>query len=277
MSKVPQLEEILEAPAPHAHVVQLYGSDDRTLAHHVSLYLIEGLKRREGLLVIATEEHTASFIEEMARLGADPEAAVGDGQLVLLDAEATLARFMTAGQPDWNLFESTIKAAINDLQSQPRQAGLRAYGEMVGVLWNAGKYAAAIRLEQFWNRLLGSHSFNLFCAYPIDVFSSEFQIAALDALLCAHTHVVPAGVAGDLETAVNRSMDDILGRRAEGLRSLMDANFRPAWAVIPRAEANILWIRNNLPDEAESILGRAKHYYHASHFRSTVVDAQRPQ
>jgi hypothetical protein len=271
---MPLLDEILEARDTHAHVVQLYGSDERTLAHHVSLYLVDGLKRLEGLLVIATEEHTEKFIQEMARLGADPEAAVGEGQLVFLDAEATLARFMTAGQPDWHLFESAIKTAIGDLQARPRLGGLRAYGEMVGVLWNAGKYAAAIRLEQFWNQLLGSHSFNLYCAYPIDVFSSEFQIAALDALLCAHTHVVPAGVTGDLETAINRSMDDLLGRRAEGLRQLMHSNFRPAWAVIPRAEANILWLRNNLPDEAESILNRARHYYHASHFRTTSVEAR---
>jgi hypothetical protein len=271
---MPQLEEILAAQDSHAHVVQLYGSDERTLARHVSLYLIEGLKRRDGLLVIATEEHTEAFIQELERLGVDPEAAVGEGQLIFLDAQAMLARFMTGGQPDWNLFESAILATIGDLQTRPRQGGLRAYGEMVGVLWRAGKYAAAIRLEQFWNQLLSSHSFNLYCAYPIDVFSSEFQIAALDALLCAHTHVVPAGVTGDLETAINRSMDDLLGRRAEGLRQLMHSNLRPSWAVIPRAEANILWLRNNLPDEAESILDRARLYYHASHFRTGGVEAR---
>jgi hypothetical protein len=69
-------------------------------------------------------------------------------------------------------------------------------------------------------------------------------------------------------------MDDLLGRRAEGLRSLMRSNLRPAWAVMPRAEANILWLRNNLPDEAESILDRARLYYRASHFRTTNLEAR---
>jgi hypothetical protein len=109
------------------------------------------------------------------------------------------------------------------------------------------------------------HAFQLYCAYPIDIFGAEFQIAALDSLLCAHTDVVPAGDTGDLQNALNRSMDDLLGRRAEGLRRLMHANFRPAWAAMPQAEANILWLRNNIPDEAESILDRARLYYHAAH------------
>jgi len=34
-----------------------------------------------------------------------------------------------------------------------------------------------------------------------------------------------------------------------------------AWAVIPRPEAIILWLRNNLPGSAERILDRARQYY----------------
>jgi hypothetical protein len=270
-----RLDQLLETPHAGGHFVQLYGSNERLLTANVAQYLYEGLKRGDGLLVIATAEHVYAFTQKMRRLGADVQAAIADRQLIFVDARDTLARIMVGGQPDWRLFERAIGTAIGRVEAQPESGGLRAYGEMVGLLWNEGKCAAAIRMEQLWNQLLGSLSFNLYCAYPIDVFSNEFQIAALDALLCAHTHVVPAAKTGDLETAVHRSMDDILGRRAEGLRRLMEGNVRPSWAVMSKAEADILWLRNNLPDDSESILERARQYYQVSHTRTSLVQDRR--
>jgi len=38
--------------------VQLYGDDDQLLTSDVSRYLGEGLRRGDGLVVIATSEHT---------------------------------------------------------------------------------------------------------------------------------------------------------------------------------------------------------------------------
>jgi hypothetical protein len=130
---------------------------------------------------------------------------------------------------------------------------------MVGVLWKAGHFSAAVRLEELWNDLLQSSDVSLFCAYPIDVFSPEFQAASVDALLCAHTHVVPADAA--LEGALNRAMDEVLGSRVDGLRRLIQENHRPAWAIIPKPEAIILWLRKNLPGSVDQILARAREYH----------------
>ncbi|MGH7528201.1 MAG: hypothetical protein ACREMX_16025 [Gemmatimonadales bacterium] len=48
------------------------------------------------------------------------------------------------------------------------------------------------------------------------------------------------------------------------MKALIKANYRPAWAAIPGAEAVVLWLRNNLPEHADEILGRARGYYQAS-------------
>jgi hypothetical protein len=197
-------------------------------------------------------------------VGADPAAAQRDGRLTFLDAQETLAIFLERGQPDWVRFESAIGAAMREVRTRADITGVRAYGELVALLWSAGKYSAAIRVEKFWNKLRESNSFSLFCAYPIDIFGSEFQIGGLDAILSTHTHYLPAGTNQDLENAVDQSMNEILGRRAEGLRSLIKANSQPSWATIPRAEATILWLRNSLSDEAEEILARARLRYRAS-------------
>jgi hypothetical protein len=254
-------DQIIETAEPQGHMVQLY-ADDRLLIKNVSRYLWAGLKRGDGLLVLATAEHRHAFVRELQVLDTGTDGAVRDGRLVLLDAEETLARFMVDGQPDWTRFEKVIRAAMQQLQAAAGIGRLRAYGEMVGVLWRAGKFSAAIRLEQFWNHLLVSSAFNLYCAYPIDVFDDDFQVSAVDALLCDHTHLLPTATNGQLENAVYRAMDEILGAEAEVIRLRADKH-RSSWATMPRGEAVILWLRNAFPDHARVILARARQYYEA--------------
>src|SRR5947209_19348739 len=127
-------EKLLERPHSREHFVQLGGTDELCLAQNVGLYLWEGLKRGGGALVIATPEHWERFRCELVRLGADPESLIGDRRLVVFDAQATLSRFTIAGTPDWQLFENVIGAAIRQVLTRNQDAGLRAYGEMVGLL-----------------------------------------------------------------------------------------------------------------------------------------------
>ena len=51
---------------------------------------------------------------------------------------------------------------------EPRQAGseVRAFGEMVALLWHQGNVAGAIALESLWNDLAQQQRFSLLCAYP---------------------------------------------------------------------------------------------------------------
>ncbi|HEU4682821.1 MAG TPA: MEDS domain-containing protein [Gemmatimonadales bacterium] len=252
------MQHLLDNPKAEAHIVQLYGKDDRLLARNVARYLSEGLRRGDGLLVIATPEHSGSF----ARLLREDPAyskAVLEGRLVFLDAQATLNRFMVNGQPDRERFQTVIGEAVRDVQHRAGHTGVRAYGEMVGVLWKAGQYAAAVRLEEFWNDLLKSNNASLFCAYPIDVFGEEFQVDTVDQVLCAHKHMLP--VEDALESALNQAMNEVLGDRMIGLRGLIKANYRPSWGAVPKSEAIILWLRNNLPGSAGEILELARQYY----------------
>jgi MEDS: MEthanogen/methylotroph, DcmR Sensory domain len=220
-------EKLLERPHSRGHFVQLYEADEVALTKNVGLYLWEGLRRGEGVLVIVTPEHRELFCGHLDHLGADLPELLGSRQLVFWDAQQTLAQFMDSGEPDWQRFESIIRAAMRQVRPNAGAEGLRAYGEMVGLLWKARQFAAAIRLEQ----------------------------------LCTHTHLVPAQPNGTLETALNRSMDEILGPKADALRVLIKANYRPAWAVMPAAEAIVLWLRKNLPGQADHIIERSRHHY----------------
>jgi hypothetical protein len=259
--RVSPWEKLLERPHSGGHFVQLYEADEAALASNVGLYLWEGLRRGDGVLIVVTPEHQDLFSRQLDRLGADLPRLLYSQQLIFLDAQQTMSEFMVEGQPDWPRFEKTIRAAMRLVRPGEKAEGLRAYGEMVGILWKARQFAAAIRLEQLWNKLLEQSAFSLYCAYAIDVFGKDFEVANLDGVLCAHTHLVPAQPNGTLETALNRSMDEILGAKADALRVLIKANYRPAWAVIPTAENIVLWLRKNLPEQADEIVRRARRHY----------------
>src|SRR5215210_5476937 len=104
MSSCPELLDCLKA---EEHVVQLYGKDDRLLILNVGRFLSQGLKRGDGLLVIATPEHRSSLARRLREDRAYPKAVL-EGRLVFLDAEATLGRFLVNGVPDPELFRSVV-------------------------------------------------------------------------------------------------------------------------------------------------------------------------
>jgi len=255
---------LLEISEPHGHFVQFYGSDERLLIRNAGLYLREGLKRGESAVVIATGEHAEAFVGELKASGAEVESSLTDGKLVFLDAQAMLTSLMVHDQLKPELFENTIGSVLRDARMRTDCNGLRAYGEMVGILWKSGRFAAAIQLEGFWNKLLDALEFSLFCAYPIDVLDKDLHGQWIHGLLCDHTHLLPIAADGDLENAITCAMDDVLGFRAEPLKHLLKTNYRPSWAMMPAGEAIVLWLRNNLPDDADKILDRARAISHAA-------------
>jgi hypothetical protein len=254
----------LADPDPQTHFVQLYEADEGALVRNASRFLAAGLEQGNNLVVIATADHRAAILKVITATGADAREAERSGRLVLADAQETLARFMVEGYPDSTRFDGTVGALVRDALARADGSGLRAYGEMVGVLWKARQFPSAIRLEQLWNQLRKSSPFSLFCSYPIDIFDAQFEAGVLDALLCAHTHLLPAADNTDLENAIRRAMSDVVGHGNDDLRSLVPGDLRTAWPTLPMAEAMILWLRSRLPDSAEAILARARQYYHAA-------------
>jgi PAS domain S-box-containing protein len=247
------------------HQVQFYDADPGAWANSVGAYVSEGLKQGEAVLIIATPEHRRTISRQLK----------GDytGRLAFRDAAQTLAKFMVAGLPDWERFYQTVGGEIDRLLARSLNGGFRAYGEMVGVLWSAGEFSAAIQLEEFWNRLLRSGGFKLFCGYPINIFSDEFNHSDLDAVICAHTHVVPTGERADIEDAVTRALGPIATGDAIDLERFIQPSRHPN-TRIPLAEAAILGLRQNLPGQADDILGTAGYYYQSERrFRALIENS----
>jgi PAS domain S-box-containing protein len=148
----------------------------------------------DSALVIATESHRDSIIERLSDRGLDLTRALSEGRFVSLDAAQVLESLMVGGVPSAELFRGVVGDLIGRLASADDQNPHRVvvYGEMVALLWAAGKQEAVIRLEQFWNELAKTHLFQLHCAYPLTHFPREQDGKKILEICAEHSHVVPA-------------------------------------------------------------------------------------
>ncbi len=182
--------EVLSDAGSGDHVVQLYGQDDRLLARNVSRYLAEGMRRQDGLVVIATPDHTEAIARHLTEEGASATLeAEREGRLLFLDARMTLDRLLVDGQPDEALFEAVIGKAMREVEARSPSGKVRAFGEMVGLLWSEKRFVEAGLLERLWNTLLAGSHYSIYCAYGIDLFGPDLDQAALNSIVGSHTHL----------------------------------------------------------------------------------------
>jgi len=241
------------------HVVQFYGNDSRALIRNAGRFLADALKRGDGALVIAVPQHRAAIYQELWSLEVSPVQAEQEHRLVLLDAGKTLAQFMIAGQPDWDRFESVVGGIIERIQSRHPGMGGSAFGEMVALLWEAERRSEAVCLEGYWNRLLQSNGFSLFCGYPVDVFATDFESEEMDAVLGAHSHLLPTN--DRLESVLHRAMDEVLGPLGLQIRDVFQGQNK-ATPSLPPGEGLVRWLRTQMPEESVEILKRARRDFH---------------
>lgn len=171
----------------HQHAVQFYGNDD-ALFTTVAGFLSEGLVAGQPAVVIATESHTASILDHLTARFIDVERAKHIGDLIILDADDTLATFMRDDAPDPSSFKRHVGDVIGQALGGRVRTPVRAYGEMVDVLWKQEKPEAAIKLEILWNELATTHAFSLLCGYSMGNFYKQTQ--QYEAVCAQHTHVI---------------------------------------------------------------------------------------
>jgi hypothetical protein len=171
------------------HVVTFY-ADHRDLTETVGEFLREALRTGGVAVVLATPAHRRAIQAWMERTGVDVAAAEADGCYVELDAAGTLAEFMVNGWPDPAAFWQVISPVIQ--HASQKAAPVRAFGEMVALLWESGQVEAAIDTEALWNEMASRYCFGLLCAYPAKPISDPELSDALTQVCQAHTSTAGA-------------------------------------------------------------------------------------
>ena len=169
------------------HAVHFY-EHDAQLAENVGSLLARALEDEAVVIVIATEAHRQAFEAALAAAGIDVAQATETGTLVELDAASTLARFMHEGRIDAQGFDHVIGTLMREVARTGKP--ICAYGEMVGLLWDAGDVLSAIDLEKRWNELGREVEFSLHCGYHSESASAPEHEEALAEVCRLHGTVV---------------------------------------------------------------------------------------
>lgn len=156
--------------SPCSHVVEIYEDDDAFI-EHLTEFVSGGLVQDEAIIIIATPMHRLALVKHLAARTFDIAAAMKDGQLILLDAEEIIAQFFTHDWPNEHLFHKVIGEVLERATRKNRK--VRAFGEMVALLWAKGLCGATIRLEHLWTDFCRKQAFCLFCAYPKSGFTQN--------------------------------------------------------------------------------------------------------
>jgi MEDS: MEthanogen/methylotroph, DcmR Sensory domain len=172
--------------APSDHIAQFY-EHDGVLMDTLVGFIGGGLKAGESAILIASTEHLKAIEERLANCGVDLAEARSKDQYITMVAEEALDKFMVDHWPNEILFSNLVMELMMRALMNGRH--VRAFGEMVALLWARGDKAATIRLEQLWHRICQSHMFSLFCAYPKAGFTED-ACKSLSDICAAHTRII---------------------------------------------------------------------------------------
>ncbi|MGZ5037491.1 MAG: MEDS domain-containing protein [Usitatibacter sp.] len=174
--------------SPREHSVQIYGSD-AAFMDALEGYVSAGLRRGDSVVLISTAAHLHDLEKRLRANWIDLDRARWEERYIALLAQESLGRFMVEGMPDEALFIQFASGVLKRARG-PGARKVRAFGEMVAILWGQGSCAAAIALETLWNRLQAVEEFPLFCAYPREGFKEDAS-ASMHSVCAAHSRIIP--------------------------------------------------------------------------------------
>lgn len=172
--------------SPCEHLVQIY-QDEGVFLDSLEGFVAGGIQAGDGVVVIATPQHLAALNERLAARNIDLATAIKSDQYLALDAEETLSKFMVMGWPDEDFFRTFVTNILQRAKGDNRR--VRAFGEMVALLWARGNTGATVQLEHLWHRLCQELSFSLFCAYPKIGFTRNAS-ASIKEICDTHSRVL---------------------------------------------------------------------------------------
>ncbi len=168
------------------HAVQIYG-DETIFMDALEGFVGSGLRKGEGVILIATANHLHILEKRLRGSWLDIDRARWEERYVAVLAQETLGKFMRNGKPDEALFTQTAAALLARARGNERR--VRAFGEMVAILWAEGNAGAAIQLENLWSKLQAVEKFPLFCAYPRAGFTQDAS-ASINHVCSTHSKVI---------------------------------------------------------------------------------------
>jgi len=248
---------LLERPGANHHIAQVY-QDDSFLLEAVGHFIRAGLQQGEGVVLIMRRARWITLATQLGPQGVDLADALRRGQVRYFDAHESLASLMKDGAPDREAFQKVIGSVVGGMRR--RYPAVRAFGEMVDILWHDGRRDATAELEKLWNELAAAEPFALLCAYRIDALDCAAYGGPFEGMCNAHTHLISARDYDRFNEAVSLASHDVLDQSTVMMLQSLAKKDKPR-TEMPLGQAIILWLSQNMPRTAEKVLARVRAHY----------------
>jgi len=187
VAKIKKQPSWFSQPNPD-HIAHLYQSEDELIAS-LTEFIRVGIKRGETCIIITTAEHAFQLEERLSSVNVNLAEARQSGYCKAYDASETMAMFMRNNLPDPKLFADVIGRLVRDALSKNKP--VRAFGEMVALLWKDGNQDGVAQLEALWDDLVRNSAISLYCAYPRMYFDKTIHGEMLGEISRLHSSVTP--------------------------------------------------------------------------------------
>jgi hypothetical protein len=164
-------------------------SDEAAFASTVAAFLTPAFREGQAIVAFATPAHLEAVEKRLRRDGLDVDGAKARGQYQPNDAQAALEALLVGELPAQERFDALIGSKVE--RAVHEFGAVRAFGEIVSLLWRDGRRQAALRLEEMWNGAIGLHPLSLLCGYNVRSFTSAHDAAGVTGIISAHTAVLP--------------------------------------------------------------------------------------
>jgi CheY-like chemotaxis protein len=212
--------------APGTHVVQFY-EGDRFLRRAVLSFVSQAAEHGDPVVMISRQTIFETVSAQLVAAGSAPDA------IHFVDVNEALESLMDGAMPDRSRAERSFVSLIGSVGMSGNGHTIWIYGEMVDVLCRAGNHAAAVGLEELWNRYYSGPRFSVMCGYGIQNFDEDLHANHFRAVCRQHSHVIPAE--GYLDAPDDRSRLEQVAFLQQRARALAGALAQPASSTEPAA------------------------------------------
>ena len=247
------------------HQLQFFETDS-SLYPALDQFFNAGQRAGEPLIAYVTQSHRQGFKRHLRSNGHDVEALCRTGQLAFFDVAEAVTRFMVRDGPDADLFRSHIGSAIDVLRLGSRNGRVRAYSEMLDLLWKQGNQHATVALETLWNDLSATSSFSLLCCCFLnayrrsDLLPQDLAPEDYRRLRGLHSHTMGSSIDLQDTNSAHENADEmvLLRHRTAALDNevehgkQLEAALRQALAERARAEKAMRQSQQELADFIEN-------------------------
>jgi hypothetical protein len=250
-------KELLANPGPTGHIVQLYQEAD-FYGEAISHFAAEGIVRGESIIIVATRPNWANISGRLIRKGFSLEDLFRQGQLVMLDAEQTLPKFLVGGMPDAKIFKPLARATIDRARAGGKFPRVRWWGEMVNLLYVDGNQSGSTRLEELFDEVAHEQSIAIFCSFLMDKYDPSIYDHAFGDVCRTHAQVIPTENYAMHRAIVDRAIGDVIGPIDGSLLRSLASWARGRALAMPASQLILLWVKDALPTKFDEVLACAR-------------------